>query len=188
MNHYIEIRLRPDPEFPGPVLMGALFSKLHRGLVTLGSGEVGISFPGYSLKPFGMGDTLRLHGTVEMLDRLMSQSWLSGMRDHTQVSAIQDVPAHASYCVVRRRQFKTNAERLRRRRARRHGESIEQAREHIPSTIERRVALPFLMTRSHSSAQRFCLFVEQSTPTATAVPGHFSAYGFSQGGATVPWF
>lgn len=188
MNHYIEIQLRPDPEFSAPDLMGALFTKLHRGLVTLGSGDVGISFPGYSLKPFGVGDILRLHGTAESLDRLMSQGWLSGMRDHTQVSAIQNVPADAAHCVVRRRQFKTNAERMRRRRARRHGESMEQAREHIPASVERRVALPFVMTRSHSSEQRFCLFVEQSPPTATAVSGNFSAYGFSQGGATVPWF
>lgn len=31
MKHYLEIQVQPDPEFPAPHLMNALFAKLHRG-------------------------------------------------------------------------------------------------------------------------------------------------------------
>ena len=34
MDHYLDIRLLPDPEFPAPLLMNALFTKLHRALVS----------------------------------------------------------------------------------------------------------------------------------------------------------
>jgi CRISPR-associated endonuclease Csy4 len=35
MDHYLDIRLRPDPYFPEAMLMGALYSKLHRALYDL---------------------------------------------------------------------------------------------------------------------------------------------------------
>ena len=38
MDTYLEIRLLPDPEFVPTMLMNALFSKLHRGLVEQGGG------------------------------------------------------------------------------------------------------------------------------------------------------
>lgn len=187
MNYYIDIRLRPDPEFPVAMLMGALFGKLHRALVTLDVSDIGVSFPGHSLRPKTLGDLLRLHGSTAALDRLMASSWLSGMRDHVMLSDMAAVPRDASHRVVRRRQFKTNAERLRRRRAHRHGETLEQAREHIPDTVERKVKLPFVMLRSQSTGQSFSLFVEHGEVQAEAVTGAFSRYGLSQG-ATVPWF
>lgn len=30
MDHYLDIRLRPDPEFPPAQLMSVLFGKLHQ--------------------------------------------------------------------------------------------------------------------------------------------------------------
>lgn len=187
MNFYIDIRLRPDPEFPVHVLMGALFSKLHRALVVLEASDIGVSFPGYSLRPKGLGETLRLHGSASALDRLMSQSWLTGMRDHIKLMDMAEVPSDIQYQFVKRRQFKTSAERLRRRRARRHGETLEQARAHIPDSVERRVKLPYVTLRSQSTGERFCLFVEQLESASGPVSGPFNSYGLSQG-ATVPWF
>ena len=37
MDHYVDIDVRPDPEFPVHQLMSALYAKLHRALVTQGS-------------------------------------------------------------------------------------------------------------------------------------------------------
>lgn len=37
MDHYIDILLLPDPEFPASMLMGALYNKLHKALVVLDS-------------------------------------------------------------------------------------------------------------------------------------------------------
>lgn len=187
MDHYLDIALRADPEFPQALLMGALFGKLHRALVALQASDIGVSFPRHGLTPRTLGDRLRLHGNAPALERLMAQPWLRGMYDHAQIGSMGAIPANADHCVVRRRQFKTSAERLRRRRAKRHAESAEQARAHIPDSIERRVTLPFVTLRSQSTGQRFDLFIEHGPPQAQPIDGMFNAYGLSQG-ATIPWF
>jgi CRISPR-associated endonuclease Csy4 len=66
----------------------------------------------------------------------MGQDWLKGMRDHTQVGELLQVPANAQHRTVLRRQFKTNVDRLRRRRMQRKGETAEQAAAAIPDTVE----------------------------------------------------
>ena len=188
MNQYIDIELIPDPEFPPPVLMGALFGKLHRVLVALEASSIGVSFPGYAERPRTLGARLRLHGSRSVLEDLMSRDWLSGMHDHVSVSAIGTVPTEGvQHRVVRRRQLKTNAERLRRRRARRHGETLEQARAHIPDAVERKTNLPYVTLRSASTGERFSLFVEHGEPQDQPRAGSFSRYGLSRG-ATIPWF
>ncbi len=186
-THYIDITLLPDPEFSHAHLLGALVAKLHRALVQLGADDIGISFPRYSLRPRTLGDMLRLHGSDAGLQRLMAQPWLQGMRDHVQCTAQQPAPAGAALCLVQRRQFKTSAERLRRRRMRRKGESAEQAAAAIPDSIERRPDLPYVQLRSASTGQPFCLFIEQQAGQSATGPGGFNTYGLSQG-AAIPWF
>lgn len=187
MDHYIDIRLRPDPEFPEPTLMGALYGKLHRTLVKLESDDIGVSFPEHALQPRTPGPVLRIHGTEQALARLMDEPWLTGMRDLVQMGDLARVPENARYRVVRRRQFKTNAERLRRRRARRHNESLEQARNTIPDDVEREVKLPFVKLRSQSTGQTFSLFIEHGEIRQEPVQSTFNQYGLSRE-ATVPWF
>jgi CRISPR-associated endonuclease Csy4 len=186
-THYIDIALLPDPEFSDAHLLGALVAKLHRALVQLRSDDIGISFPRYSLHPRSLGGVLRLHGGEAVLLRLMAQPWLQGVRDHVRATEVMPAPLTGTHCVVQRRQFKTNAERLRRRRMRRKGETAEQAAAAIPDGIERRPDLPYVQLRSASTGQPFCLFVDQDTKPAEAVPGTFNSYGLSLG-ATVPWF
>ncbi|WP_111748307.1 type I-F CRISPR-associated endoribonuclease Cas6/Csy4 [Salinisphaera orenii] len=186
-SHYLDIRVRPDPDFPAGQIMGALFSKLHRRLVTLNANGIGVSFPTHRLKPRDIGTHLRLHGTPEGLDALMSATWLGGMREYAAISDMTQVPADAKHRTVSRRQFKTNAERLRRRRMRRHNESEATVLDRIPDSVEQHVSLPFVQVRSTSTSQRFSLFIEhgslQDTPTNEA----FNTYGLSRT-ATIPWF
>ena len=128
-----------------------------------------------------------LHGTQQALQGLMAQDWLKGMRDHTQATELLPAPANAPHRSVQRRQFKTNADRLRRRRMQRKGETAEQAAAAIPDSVERRPGLPFVQLRSSSTGQAFCLCVEHGPLVGQAVAGDFNAYGLGQG-ATVPWF
>lgn len=44
MDHYLDLKLLPDPEFPEPQLMSALLSKFHRALHDLRRNDIGISF------------------------------------------------------------------------------------------------------------------------------------------------
>lgn len=186
-SHYIDITLLPDPEFSHAHLLGALVAKLHRALVQLGSADIGISFPGYSLRPRTLGTILRLHGREAALRGLMERPWLQGMRDHVHCTPPALVPEGAVPCLVQRRQFKTSPDRLRRRRMRRKGETAEQAAAAIPDSVERTPDLPYVQLRSASTGQPFCLFVEQKAVQGTAGQEGFNTYGLSLG-TTVPWF
>ncbi|HDZ55558.1 MAG TPA: type I-F CRISPR-associated endoribonuclease Cas6/Csy4 [Pseudomonas xinjiangensis] len=185
MDHYLEIQLLADPEFPAPILMNALFAKLHRVLVQRENKRIGISFP--TATPNHLGQRLRLHGTAAELDGLMAQPWLKGMRDHTEVSAIVNVPGNAQHIRVQRMQAKSSAERLRRRYLHRHpGTTEEEVRNLIPGMVEKKLNLPYLRLKSTSSGQDFALFLQQSQ-AGQPVAGEFNGYGLSRT-ATVPWF
>lgn len=191
-THYLDITLLPDPEFSASHLRGALVAKLHRALVQTGASDIGISFPKHVNAPVTqrtLGDVLRLHATAAALEQLMQQRWLHGMRDHVTLTDIAPVPPDALHCQVERRQFKTNVERLRRRRMQRKGETAEQAAAAIPDTVERRPDLPYVQLRSSSTGQPFCLFIHHGTPGTEPSAGSasFNTYGLSTG-ATVPWF
>lgn len=186
-THYIDIALLSDPEFSHAHLLGALVTKLHRALVEVGTDGIGMSFPQYCMRPRSLGSVLRLHGGEADLRCLMARAWLQGMRDHVRLTEAMPVPAGiTAHCVVQRRQFKTNVDRLRRRRMRRKGETWAEAAAAIPDDVERRPELPYVQLRSASTGQLFCLFIEQAEVSAE-VRGKFNRYGLSQG-ATVPSF
>lgn len=186
-THYIDLTVVPDPESGSPALLGALYDRLHMALVQHQLDGIGVSFPGYSITPRSLGTTLRMHGSDASLRQLLGADWLKGMRDHVRMTDVAPAPADAPHRTVQRKQFKTSAERLRRRRMKRKGETAEQAKEAIPGTIERTPNLPYVHVRSQSTGQPFCLFIALGPPGPTAAPGHFSRYGLG-GPATVPWF
>lgn len=189
MDHYIDIRLRTDPDFAPPMLMGALYNKLHRALFDLQTTEVGVSFPGHKhgVRARTLGDHLRLHGSRARLEQLMGADWLTGMRDHTQVSELLAAPANAQHINVARKQFNTGSESRAKRYAKRHNIAEDEARQIYAKLAERRIELPFVQINSRSTQQRFCLFIEHSKPQASPVAGAFNHYGVSSS-ATVPWF
>lgn len=187
MEHYLDIRLLPDPEFPAPLLMNALFAKLHRALVAYGGEDVGVSFPEHAGRGPGLGRCLRLHGSAGALGRLMAQDWLRGMRDHLNCGSIAPVPAGAAHRCVRRVQAHSNPERERRRLMARKGVDEATARLAIPDSRAEHLILPYITLGSLSTGQQFRLFIEHCPLQAEARPGSFSAYGLSAS-ATIPWF
>jgi CRISPR-associated endonuclease Csy4 len=187
MSYYLDIHLRPDPEFPAHQLMAALYSKLHRALVQMGNRHVAVSFPGYSVSPPNLGNCLRLIGPETELHRLQSLEWLRGMRDHVDMSSLARVPTHAQARALRRVQAKSSPERLRRRQMRRHGLSTEEAMRRIPDSAVETLRLPFVHLASSSTGQRFRFFLKLDEPAPGPVAGEFNAYGLSAT-ATIPWF
>lgn len=189
MDHYLDIRLRPDPDFPAAMLMGALYSKLHRVLYDLSADDLGVSFPDHKtgVRARTPGDRVRLHGEGTRLEQLMAGAWLTGMRDHVMLEAINAVPAEAKHRIVQRRQFNTGSPSRAKRYAQRHGIEIEEAQRLMEKPATRQIALPFVQVSSRSNGQRFALFIEHGQPQAQPVVGCFNHYGLS-GEATVPWF
>lgn len=187
LTHYLDIQLRPDPEFPASQLLAALYAKLHRALVQLHAEDLAVCFPGYSEKPLTLGQTLRVLGSPDRLVQLMALPWLSGMADHIQLGAMGMVPAEATHRKLTRVQAKSNPERLRRRQMKRHGLTAEQALERIPDSATEYLKLPFLPVRSTSTGQAFRLFLRLGPMCSASVPGRFNTYGLSAT-ATTPWF
>lgn len=186
-THYVDLRVIPSPEISAVSLFGTLYDRLHLALAEQQRHDIGVSFPGYSTNPRAIGNILRLHASDETLRDFLDADWLKGMRDHTRVAEIAPVPADALHRTVQRRQFKTNADRLRRRRMRRKGETMQQATAAIPDTVERRPDLPYVHLRSRSTGQQFCLFIAIGAPQQKPTPGSFNSHGLS-GVATIPWF
>jgi CRISPR-associated endonuclease Csy4 len=198
-THYLDLVLQPDPEFGTPMLMAALYAKLHRALVAaeqaappgVGAG-VGLSFTQHDEGRPTLGTCMRLHGSEAALAELMRTPWLRGVRDHLADAAptIAPVPdVVQGHRVVCRVQAQSSAERLRRRLMRRHPEVDDsQARRRIPDTVAQTLHLPFVPLASTSTGQTFRLFIRHGALQAQAVAGRFNAYGLSQQGATVPWF
>ena len=187
MDYFVDIRVNPDPEFPANQLMSALFSKLHRVLVSTKQKNIGVSFPSFNLKPVHLGNCLRLHSDRSSLTRLLETEWLMGIRDHVSVADPAQVPINPEYRVVNRLQSKSNPERLRRRLMQRHDLDKQQAIERIPDDAACFLDLPFVQLRSTSTGQNFRVFINHGPIQSIASPGEYSAYGLSNC-ATIPWF
>ena len=187
MDHYVDIDVRPDPEFPAHQLMSALYARLHRALVAQAGTGIGVSFPGVDARLPYLGTRMRLHGSQAALSALLASNWLMGMRDHVALTPALEVPGAAQHRAVRRVQVKSSPERQRRRLMRRQGIDEDAARQRIPDESARLSHLPFVQLRSTSTGQDFRLFIDHGPVQSGAVPGGFNAYGLGQG-ATTPWF
>ena len=187
MDHYLEIRLLPDPEFPATTLMNALFSKFHRGLASHGEGAIGVSFPDVKEAHRGLGSRLRLHGSAADLRDFMGANWLAGMRDHVAIDGPAPVPAGARHRTVRRVQAHSNPERERRRLIARKGVSAAEALAAIPDSRAEQLDLPFILLSSRSTGQQFHLFIEHLPIVDEPRLGSFGSYGLSPK-TTIPWF
>lgn len=195
MDHYFDIRLLPDADFTAPVLLNALYTKLHRVLVLQQETGIGVSFPLYQAASenaegqklhahFGL--TLRLHGDKETLTRLMDTRWLRGFVDYTMTGNILPVPKDAHLIRVIRRQTKGRADKERARLMRRKGLSESEAAQLISNRPAPKLNWPFITLDSVSTGQRFLLFIEQ-TAAAQHAQGTFNAYGLSQTATLPAW-
>jgi CRISPR-associated endonuclease Csy4 len=205
MDHYIDFRIHPDPEFSAPQVMSILFTQLHLALVALKSSDIGVSFPEVDEKQTALGRCLRLHAKMDRLQAVIHHGHFDGLRDYMEVTPVSPVPEQTQYRQVRRVQSRSNPERLLRRQMHRHDlGSIEKARQvAIKNAMERHglsekvaiqridspqlLALPFIDLRSKSTEQSFRLFIKHGSMQTEPLPGNFNRYGLSLT-ATVPWW
>ncbi|MDN4626704.1 type I-F CRISPR-associated endoribonuclease Cas6/Csy4 [Erwinia sp. DT-104] len=184
MNYYQDILILPDPEIADQVLMAALFAQLHLKLFHVGEGRIGISFPAVGLTP---GNRLRLHGSQDDLTKLAATDWYDNLKEYIFCKSVRPVPEGCRYRTVRRVQYKSNAERLRRRSVKKGWLTQEQAQQQISVLSEKRGRLPFLSMKSRSNGHSWLLFFEHGPLREKPTEGTFSSYGLSAV-ATVPWF
>jgi CRISPR-associated endonuclease Csy4 len=212
MNYYQELTLLPQDEINIHFLWSKIFQQIHLGLVEMQDEQkqvsIGLSFPEYKIgENFPvLGSKCRMFADNEAtLVRFDAPNRLKLLSDYVHCTGIRPVPAKLlGHAVYRRRQPKTNPERLARRYAKRHGLDFETA---LNTTVRVRpeggdagyqtafrycemqrqsVPLPFIRLKSLSSEKSFCLWIEKSA-VAEPVAGGFSCYGLSAR-STVPEF
>lgn len=186
MLHFFDVSLLPDPESSTTHLMAALYSKFHFALVRSHTSSLAVSFPQYAKSPCGVGSVLRILGSPSELQALLAFDWLGGMRDQVRIESIGPVPATTEHKLLQRVQPKSSVWRLRRRHMKRHGVTELAATNAIPDSAAELVDLPFVQMASHSTGQRFRLYL-RLRPAVTAISGTFNSYGLSAT-ATIPWF
>jgi len=186
-THYLDLTVRPSEDAPAHWLVSELYGKLHLALVRVRLDSVGVSFPGYCSKTPTLGKILRLHGSLPALTDLMADDWLKGLRSYVEQTPITAAPPAALHRTVYRKQFKTNVERLRRRRMKRKNETSEEVANAIPAEAIRLSSLPYVCLTSRSTRQHFSLFIGLGPEQRTPSPGTYSSYGLSNE-TTIPWF
>jgi len=191
MDHYIEIKILPDPEFPASTLMNAMFNKLHKTLFDLQSNQIGVSFPDYGKT---LGDRLRLHGKKDSLTKLNETNWLGRMKDYCQQSPIQPIPDNVQYRTVFRHQdTRSNAKirrLLKRQEQGRRGSKPALTKQDIDAYENERVNAyqkgPYLDLNS-SKGQRYRRYILMGELLGKPNDGEFDKFGLSKI-ATIPWF
>ena len=183
MDYYLDITLLPDPEFEEQVLLNALFSKFHRGMSQTVPGAVGVSFPDVATR---LGGRMRLHGSAEALDKLMSSGWMKGLGDYTRVSTVERVPADCQYRTVKRVQAKS-AWNKRKRSIAKGWLDEEEAEAKIPDSQQKKLKQPFVQIKSLSNGNDMRVYIEHGELLDAPATGTFNSYGLSST-ATIPWF
>jgi len=183
MDHYIDIKLKPDAEMRENLLLNKAYSKLHKALHTLKSNDIGVSFPRYQVL---LGDVLRLHGKKDKLTALQALEWLGGLSGYCQVSGIQMIPNQVSYRIISRKQANMTEAKLR-RLIKRHSISADKVKAYKAKMFSQGLDNPYVELESSSTGERYRRYFEFGEISITPTTGNFDYFGLSQT-ASVVWF
>lgn len=192
MKYYQQITLLPTGDISLYFLWQKIFQQVHLALVDNKNSEekslIGVAFPDYNAESYFLGRKLRLFAEQEQTIRRMNcEKWLSRLSDYVAISDIGPLPAKIScYVCFKHIKPKGNKEKLARRRAKRKGETMQEALMHFDRFREQQVRLPYINVISQTNKQLFRLFIEKQVVEKPQT-GFFSCYGFSNT-TTVPMF
>ena len=192
MNYYIEVTLIENEKFSPYELWSQLYSQLHLALVEVKNADnkvnIGFSFPQYRFhqdKGVGfIGTKLRLFAESEAdLKKLDIRRWLERLEDYVHVTSIREVPNDIkNYAIYKRKQVKTNAQRLARHRVKRgdigFDEALARYSNVVTTTNMPYIEMKSLSTSDQQSEKRFKLFIEKQSAEKSETQV-FSTYGLS---------
>ncbi len=192
MNYYQEISLQPTVEISIYFLWQKLYQQIHLALVANKNADntsvVGICFPEYDADKYYLGKKLRVFAQdKKILEDLNCEQWLNRLSDYVHINKISQIPAQLDgYACFKHIKPKGNKEKLARRRAKRKGETLQQALAHFDRFEQQHSDLPYINMQSQTNDQRFRLFIEKKIVDVPQI-GSYSCYGLSNT-TTVPLF
>lgn len=169
-----------------------VYKMIHLGLVETkmpnGLSSIGLTFPEYDIEKCQLGAKLRVFAMEKrMLEKFNAQKWLNNLSDYTHITGIRDVPGNiTSYVRFKRKQSKSNTERLARRKVKREGIDLEKAMQLLKNHKETLISAPFIKISSISSENVFKIFICKE-PSEKLINNAFSCYGLSSE-STLPDF
>ena len=192
MNYYIEVTLMENDQFSPYELWSQLYPQLHLALVEAKNADnkvnIGFSFPQYRFhqdKGVGfIGTKLRLFAESEAnLKKLDIRRWLERLEDYVHVTSIREGPNEIkNYPIYKRKQVKTNAQRLARHRVKRgdigFDEALARYSNVVTTTNMPYIEMKSLSTSDQQSEKRFKLFIEKQSAEKSETQV-FSTYGLS---------
>lgn len=200
MKYYIEVTLIDSSDFSPYELWSKLYTQLHIGLAEIKDSNnkvsIGFSFPQYRFnteKGIGfIGTKLRIFAQTESeLNKLEIHKWLNRLTDYVHITSIRTVPNQINgYAIYKRKQVKSNAERLARHRVK-HGdigyeEALARYSQVVTTTDLPYIQMMSLSTSDERNEKRFKLFIEKKSATKSETQV-FSTYGLSSE-SSVPEF
>jgi CRISPR-associated endonuclease Csy4 len=183
MNHYVEIKLKPDAEIRENVLLNKVYTEFHKALFDLNSASIGISFPDYQLK---LGNRIRIHGEQTKLEKLQSLNWLGVLANDCAVTDIRKTPEQTQHRVISRKQSNMTQAKLN-RLLKRGTIQQDQIRQYKAKMFSHSLDNPFLELESTSNGHKHRRYLAFGELRAQPVAGQFDFFGLSSE-ATVPWF
>ena len=196
MKFYQEITLIDQAEISPYFIWTKLYTQLHIALAELKDANnkvnIGVAFPQYIFEEkvgnqkanINLGKKLRLFASSESdLKKLDIRKWLERLEDYVHITSIREVPKEIKgYAIYKRKQVKTNAQRLARHRVKRGDIGFDEALARY-SNVVTTTALPYIELKSLSNStaedeKRFKLFIEKQSATKSESQV-FSTYGLS---------
>ncbi|RTE45000.1 type I-F CRISPR-associated endoribonuclease Cas6/Csy4 [Acinetobacter junii] len=196
MKFYQEITLIDQAEISPYFIWSKLYTQLHIALAEIkdDSDKVGIgaSFPQYIFEEkvenqkarINLGNKLRLFAESEAdLKKLDIRKWLERLEDYVHITSIREVPSDIKgYAIYKRKQVKTNAQRLARHRIKRgdigFDEALARYSNVVTTTNMPYIEMKSLSTSDQQSEKRFKLFIEKQSAEKSETQV-FSTYGLS---------
>lgn len=174
--YYFDIRTSVTSDLSPCDCMRFAFTQAHKAMGQHQKGDVGISFPEFSLADKNVGEKLRLHGSKESLEHVRSMIRTAGI---IEMGSIAPVPEkHSFVCVCRMRNKGESA--LRRFVKRGGDESVWKGkRKFFKNTVN-------LGSILSSGGQVLPSFLIRQEPSEKR-EGGFSSYGLSSQNS-VPFF
>lgn len=192
MNYFQEISLLPNTGIDVYFLWQKIYQQIHLALAenkdSVNLSSIGVSFPEYNAAEYLLGAKLRLFAEDEKsLEQMECERWLNRLSDYVHIKPVATVPEKVvGYACFRHVKLKGNKEKLARRRAKRKGETLQQAVAHFADYKEQCSKLPYINMTSQTNGQRFRLFIEKQEMEHPKT-GSYSCYGLSRT-TTVPLF
>jgi CRISPR-associated endonuclease Csy4 len=183
MDHFIDIKLKPDEEMRENVLLNKAYTKLHKALFDSNSISIGVSFPAYKVT---LGSIIRVHGSTCDLEKLQSMNWLGRLSGYCAVSELQKVPSEVLHRVVSRKQSNMTQAKLN-RLVKRGSISPEETKNYRAKMFAAGLDEPYLELESASNGNRHRRYIQFGQLKAEPTSGEFDFFGLSKS-ATIPWF